>query len=202
MSRIVPILALTALAALLAGPGGAQTSSAAQTSPAEAASPANRILTPLDDSSRNVKSVAESPLSDLNLVRQKIPPILQRAVDDPYAPVGRLNCRVLGAEIMNLYEALGRDFDDPPTPSNANVARSSGPGLRLMHNAAQWLIPYDGFVRTLSGAQRRDQRVLDAINAGDARRAYLKGLGEARGCPAPASPAGHGRLGSPRPRHS
>jgi len=160
--------------------------------PPDSPRPANPMLSPQDNSSRNVTSVAESPLSDLNVIHQKIPPILQDAVANPYAPLKRVTCRTLTAEINRLYGALGRDFDDPLPPKDPNVTHSGGTGLRLMHNAAQWLIPYDGFIRTLSGAQRRDQRVLDAINAGDTRRAYLKGLGEARRCPAPASPSGHG----------
>jgi len=156
----------------------------------------DRLLTPDDQNSRNMSTVAEAPLSDLNLMRQKIPPILLAAVADPYAPLGRLNCRTLSAEIDRLYVALGRDFDDPPPPKDGSVdhmTRPSGEGLKLMHSAAQFFIPYDGFLRTLSGAQKHDQHVLDAINAGNARRAYLKGLGEARNCPAPATPRGHGQ---------
>ena len=168
-----------------AGPSAGQT---AASTPA----PQQQILAPQDNSARSVGSVAESPLSDLNLVHQTIPPILQQAVANPYAPLKRVSCRALTVEIDRLYGALGRDFDDPLPPKDSNVTHAGGAGLRLMHNAAQWLIPYDGFVRTLSGAQRRDQRVLDAINAGNTRRGYLKGLGEARRCPAPASPSGHG----------
>ncbi len=115
------------------------------------------------------------------------------AIDDPYAPLDRLSCESLAAEIGRLYQALGRDYDDPPPPSDPSMTRAGGPGLRLMHSGIQSLIPYDGFVRALSGAQRHDQLVMEAIRAGDARRAYLKGLGEARNCPAPATPTGHGR---------
>jgi hypothetical protein len=192
-----PAVRTVALAAIILFPCG---SGAAQTPRPADAQPSNRILTPQDDSARNARSVAESPLSDLNLVRQRIPPILLSAIKDPYARPVRPGCRALTAEIGRLYDALGRDFDDPTPPHDKSMTRSGGSGLRLMHSAAEWLIPYDGFVRTLSGAQRRDQHILDAINAGDARRAYLKGLGEARNCPPPASPAGHGLGGGARPR--
>ena len=166
---------------LIAGPSVSQTA------------PPDQILSPQEHGSRNMVSVAEAPLGDLNLMRQKIPPILLAAINDPYAPLGRLTCRTLSAEIGRLYEALGRDFDDPPPPTDPSMTRPSGTGLRLMHSGIQSLIPYDGFVRLLSGAQKHDQLVMNAINAGDARRAYLKGLGESRRCPAPASPHGHGR---------
>ena len=182
-ARAAALAGLMILAA--AGPSAGQVA-------ASAPAPDQKILSPQDNSARSVSSVAQSPLSDLNLVHQNIPPILQEAVANPYAPLKRVSCRTLTLEIDRLYGALGRDFDDPLPPKDSNVTHPGGTGLRLMHNAAQWLIPYDGFLRTLSGAQRRDQRVLDAINAGDTRRAYLKGLGEARRCPAPASPSGRG----------
>ena len=185
-------VAAPALAAILvvlaAGPGVSQTAP-----PPDAFAPLDQIVSPSDHSSRSMTSVAEAPLSDLNLMRQKIPPILLAAMNDPYAPLPRLNCRTLAAEIGRLYEALGHDFDDPPPPTDPNMTRPSGAGLKLMHSGIQALSPYDGFVRLLSGAQKHDQLVMSAINAGAARRAYLKGLGESRACPAPASPYGHGR---------
>ncbi len=49
------------------------------------------------------------------------------------------------------------------------------------------MLPFSGFVRKLSGSEQRDKLVLDAIMAGDSRRSYLKGIGEARGCGGPAT---------------
>jgi hypothetical protein len=51
-------------------------------------------------------------------------------------------------------------------------------------------------VRKLTGAERHDHLVQDAITAGAVRRAYLKGLGEAKGCNPPATPS-HQLAGSP-----
>jgi hypothetical protein len=44
-------------------------------------------------------------------------------------------------------------------------------------------------VRKLSGAERHDHFVQNAIVAGAVRRAYLKGLGEAHGCDPPGTPS-------------
>ena len=174
--RRAAVIAIIVLAS--SGPALAQ--------PRPASAPPERLLTPQENTAQSVTALAESPLNDLNLKTQKIPPILLSALNDPYAPLDR------------LYAALGRDFDDPPPPKDNSVkgaAKPGGDGFKLAHSAAQMLIPYDGVVRTLSGAQKRDDKVMAAINAGDARRAYLKGLGESRNCPAPAAPRGHGRDG-------
>jgi hypothetical protein len=50
------------------------------------------------------------------------------------------------------------------------------------------LLPFSGFVRTLSGAAHHDQLVIEAITAGSVRRGYLKGLGESLRCPPPSRP--------------
>jgi hypothetical protein len=55
-------------------------------------------------------------------------------------------------------------------------------------------IPFRGWVRKLSGAEKHERLVRDAITAGAVRRAYLKGLGEAKGCMPPATPS-HERAG-------
>jgi hypothetical protein len=57
-----------------------------------------------------------------------------------------------------------------------------------MASAAQDLIPMRGWVRKLSGAEKHDKLVQSAMASGAIRRAYLKGLGEARGCDPPATP--------------
>ena len=61
--------------------------------------------------------------------------------------------------------------------------------LTLAHGAAESLLPFAGFVRTLSGAQKHDQLVIEVITAGSVRRGYLKGLGEAHRCAPPAVPS-------------
>jgi hypothetical protein len=59
-----------------------------------------------------------------------------------------------------------------------------------VRGAAQGIVPYRSWVRKLSGAERYSKEVAAAITAGGVRRSYLKGFGQAGGCPAPAAPRG------------
>ena len=54
--------------------------------------------------------------------------------------------------------------------------------------AVNTLIPGLGIVRVITGADKQQRRVEAAVYAGSTRRAYLKGIGLARGCKAPAAP--------------
>ncbi|MEO7026418.1 MAG: hypothetical protein ABI056_02590 [Caulobacteraceae bacterium] len=138
--------------------------------------------------SANVQNAAEAPLHDLNLVRQKIPPILLTALAEPYARPRFFNCRGIYFEVNQLQQALGGDFDEPDNPQNPSLTTQRGIALTIVHGASELLLPFAGFVRTLSGAQKHDQLVVEVITAGSVRRAYLKGLGEAYGCAPPAAP--------------
>ncbi len=44
-------------------------------------------------------------------------------------------------------------------------------------------MPFRGWIRRLSGAERHARDVAAAIAAGTARRAFLKGVGQGRICP-------------------
>ena len=69
--------------------------------------------------------------------------------------------------------------------------RSSEAVLSAIAGAASGNLPLRSWVRMLSGAQQHDKLVSAAISAGQIRRAYLKGLGESRGCAPPARPYQH-----------
>ncbi|MGH7018168.1 MAG: hypothetical protein ACRED8_13945 [Caulobacteraceae bacterium] len=147
-----------------------------------------RIQTPGDYGHSNVEHAAEAPLHDLNITRQKIPPVLAAAIADPYARVP-MNCRAIYVRIADLTEALGPDFDQRgPPPDASTKAKAKPTALSLMHGAAESLLPFSSYISTLSGAQRHDALITLAINAGSVRRGYLKGLGEAIGCRPPDSP--------------
>jgi hypothetical protein len=140
-----------------------------------------------------ITQAATTPLSDLNLVRAEIPPILYAAQKGPYALPSDRSCGALGVEIQALDSALGADLDTPATPANPGLIErgtdaAGQAAASLIRGAAEDLVPFRGWVRKLTGAERYSKEVAAAIAAGTIRRAFLKGLGQAGDCPVPAAP--------------
>lgn len=164
-----------------------------------------KIETTAEANRANIEGAAEAPLRDLNLLRTKIPDVLLQATADPYQRPPRelrgaksAQCAELVALIRPLDDALGPDFDAPVKDEDDLMDRGRTTALGAAAGMASGAIPFRGWVRRLSGAERHDKLVQGAITAGAVRRAYLKGLGEARGCDPPATPS-HELAGSPVP---
>jgi hypothetical protein len=140
-----------------------------------------------------LQKAVEAPLADLNLVQEKIPPVLLAALKAPYALPSQRACPDLANEVRALDGALGADLDTPPTAANPGlvergtsmVGDAANDALR---GAAESVIPFRGWVRKLDGAERHSREVAAAIAAGSVRRAFLKGVGQTLGCEAPAAP--------------
>jgi hypothetical protein len=142
---------------------------------------------------KHLAGAATAPLHDLNLVRAKIPPALLAAHKAPYAPPADPSCLGLSTEIRQLDAALGEDLDAPSVKAHPTLVEHGKTvvdeaAVGAVRHAAEGLIPYRNWVRKLSGAERYSSLVTGAVGAGIVRRAYLKGLGQAQGCQAPAAP--------------
>src|SRR5437762_1485218 len=140
-----------------------------------------------------ISQAVTTPLSDLNLVHAQIPPVLLAAMKAPYAPPPDAACPALITDIRALDAVLGADLDAPATPSNPSLVErgTSAVGsaaVGALQGVAEGVVPFRGWVRKLSGAERYSRDVAAAIAAGTVRRAYLKGLGQSQGCQAPAAP--------------
>lgn len=124
-----------------------------------------------------------APMGKLALTRREIPQVLLDVVAAPYGAAPARACVELAAEVRGLDEALGPDADvEPPSGDRDDL------GWRLFAGGVKSFVPYFGWMRRLSGAERRDREAFAAREAGIIRRAYLKGVGEASGCGEPASP--------------
>lgn len=167
--------------------------SACVTAPADGS---EKIQTTSDAKRESLQGAVASPLRDVNVLRTKIPTVLLEAMADPYQRPAHATCAALAAAILPLNGALGADLDEPAVNEDDLMDRGKDAALGAMAGFASDVIPFRGWVRKLSGAERHDGLVTAAITAGGVRRAYLKGLGEAKGCPPPATPS-HTLTGAP-----
>jgi hypothetical protein len=158
-----------------------------------------------DDGSRNKSGVsadsigkaAAAPLNDLNIVRADIPEALRAAVRNPYAAPADKSCPSIAAAVQALDAVLGADLDTPPSATNPSLVErgteaAGNAAVGAIRSAAEGAVPFRGWVRKISGAERYSREVAAAIAAGTIRRAYLKGLGQQAGCAAPAAPVSTG----------
>ena len=152
-----------------------------------AASPAaaQKVVT---DEDVSVSDVMLTPLADLNLSKDPIPPVLVRAHAAPYDDSGLSACPEILQEIGNLDAVLGEDFDTAVRTRKRASAESVAQGV------VEGFIPFRGLIRHFSGADRHAWEFKEAITAGLARRAFLKGLGQGMDCPYPARPVPPGLL--------
>jgi hypothetical protein len=161
--------------------------------------PANgspKVQTTQEADREGFKGVAKAPLRDFNVLRTKIPEVLLQALADPYERPSSTRCATLVAQLTPLNEALGADLDVPSVDEDDLLDKGKSGALGLMAGAASDVIPFRGWVRKLTGAERHDHLVQASIVAGAVRRGYLKGLGEAKGCNPPATPS-HVLAGTP-----
>lgn len=131
-----------------------------------------------------VGDVATKPLSDFNLKKDEVPEILVSARSKPYDLTGMKRCPAIGAAIANLDAVLGDDIDVARDDGNATINMGS-----LAQSVVGSLIPFGGVIREISGANAQQRKWQEAIYAGSVRRAFLKGVGQQRGCAYPARAA-------------
>jgi hypothetical protein len=114
-----------------------------------------------------VTGAVQQPFKDLNIVHDKIPPVLSRAATAPYVETQPRDCAAMESELAELDDILGPDLD---------AAKSGGGDILsgALRNLTE--LPFRGVVRKLSGAEKREKVRTRAIIAGVARRGFLKGV--------------------------
>jgi hypothetical protein len=138
---------------------------------------------PITNRDVGAKDVALTPLSDLNIRKGEIPPLLIAAQERPYDLTGMTRCPQIAAAIGELDAVLGEDLD---------VAQAKGQRMsagRVAQSVVGNFIPFRGIIREVSGANNQERKIQTAIYAGTARRSFLKGVGQQRGCRYPARSA-------------
>ena len=142
---------------------------------------------------RGLADAAGQPLEDLNIRQDRIPAVLGEALANPYSQRGMETCMAIALQVRRLNEALGPDQDEPPPPraglSQQAVEALADAAVEALRDESSSFIPGRDWVRRLSGAERHSRRVQAAIQAGRARRAFLKGVGMRQNCAPPAAPS-------------
>ncbi len=122
-----------------------------------------------------VGDVATTPLQDVNIKKKRIPEILELARGDPYSTTGLGNCGAINNAIGALTAELGPDFDSPEERKGLNAGK-------VAKGVVQSLIPFRGVIREVSGAANAQREWDAAVDAGIARRGFLRGIARTRGC--------------------
>lgn len=178
--------AATVAAAVPAASAAAASASAAEPAAADAHAGAERKFA----------QAVTAPLADLNLIREAIPEVLADARKAPYAVPADLSCPALVHDVEALDAVLGADLDTPADGAGPSLVErgttAAGDALiGAVRSTTEGVIPFRGWVRKLTGAERYAKEVAASVAAGTIRRAFLKGLGQAQGCSAPAAPRPH-----------
>jgi len=143
------------------------------------------------DGGTQLADAATSPLADLNLVKSSIPEVLRHARETPYAQPSA--CPDAQSQLVALNAVLGSDLDSPRAEgepdwfgkAGATLGDAAVGGLR---SATEGLLPFRSWIRKLTGAESHSNEVKAALAAGLARRAFIRGWSDAKGCPS-LSPA-------------
>ena len=135
--------------------------------------------TAADPANVKAEDVVMSPLSDINLKKKDIPPVLLSAQDDPYARESTRSCAQLNTALDELDGVLGPDFDSGIEGKHGLNATS------VAKSVVGSFIPFRGVIREVSGAAGAERRYNAAVDAGIARRGYLRGIARSTGCKRP-----------------
>lgn len=134
-----------------------------------------------------------SPLQDLNIKRDPIPPLLQAAAKSPYQMPGDSSCPALGTEIKALDSLLGPDVDAGMKKDEGWLpSADSNTAFMAVRTVIENATPLRPLLRKVSGAEQHERDLAHAQASGVVRRAFLKGLSLARSCQGAATAAKSG----------
>ena len=123
--------------------------------------------------------IGTQPVRDVGVMKREIPPILVRAQESPYSLKGLKTCKQLAAEVTALNVVLGADYTVGNELKENRAGKLAEAGGKSVVNA---IIPFRGIVRELTGAAPADRRMNAAVDAGLARRGFLRGVHAKQGC--------------------
>lgn len=168
MNRILTGATLIALLALPAMAGARQEQNEAEKQP-------NRV----EEVGRGAGRIASQPARDVGVAKTNIPPALQTAAEAPYSLTGIKTCRDISKAFAQLTDLIGPDFKAGDKPKENRAGKLAEAGGKTIVNS---IIPFRGLVREVTGAAPAQRRLDRAIDAGIARRGFLRGVHQTRKC--------------------
>lgn len=167
-----------AVAAALAGLLLTAPACAQQPAPTTAPPPEKRDDA-VEGTAKKAGQIATQPVRDVGISKREIPPVLVEAVEAPYATAGVRTCRQITGAMAELNEVLGPDFVAGEVKKENKAGKLAEAGGKTIINS---IIPFRGLVREVTGAAPADRQMNAAIDAGLARRGFLRGVHLKQGC--------------------
>jgi hypothetical protein len=171
------VFASCALMADVAVLGGCASNRLSEVKPASM--PAAEPKNPVEEVGAKAEEIITQPARDVGIAEIAIPAPLAKASEDPYSLKGIRTCAQIAAAVIELNEVLGPDFVVGDKMNQNRAAKIAEAGGKTIVNA---LIPFRALVRELTGAAPAQRRLNAAIDAGYARRGFLRGVHRTRGC--------------------
>jgi hypothetical protein len=150
----------------------------------------NMLVSTVSDTFDGIIDTIQTPFRDLGLISEDIPEKLLEAAKDPYAKPKATTCKALIKEIAELDELLGTDqyiitslnAGDKTESSYLAAGAKMASSMAIGKVGAQVsIIPMRSIVRKVSGAEKTEKESGKAYQAGELRRAYLRGLASTKG---------------------
>lgn len=113
-----------------------------------------------------------APFQDFNLIRDEIPQVLVEAQRERYPDTKDWSCEMIRERRDELTKVLGPDEQEQKDFGD----RAADAVQKALTNTTTGWIPFRGWIRKLTGAERHAQKVANAWESGIVQRAYLYGV--------------------------
>ncbi|MBO9543286.1 hypothetical protein [Caulobacter sp.] len=131
------------------------------------------------EAKKKATEIGSQPVRDVGMSKREIPPILEKAYADPYSLKGLKTCKAIASEVTTLNGVLGPDYVVGNSYEENRAGKLAEAGGKTIINS---IIPFRGLVREVTGAAPNDRRMNAAVDAGLARRGFLRGVHLKQGC--------------------
>lgn len=132
---------------------------------------------------KNIGNALTSPLSDLNLVKNDIPNELINLNNENVTKINYdLNCENIFKEKNDLKNIIFVKNDDDKSLINKSENLINNYATNSISKITQDSIPFRGFIRKITGAEKYNKKYLEAFKNGENRFYFLNGVEYSLNC--------------------